>query len=131
MAAAALLGVTACTSAGPSGSAGSCAGPVLEAEPERVRAGQEVTVSGRWFFLGCADSFRNGTPSETQEPITDITVTVLLDGRTVAEEETGASGEDDSFSVTLALPADLPPGTAVVATDVAHAPEAEFSIESE
>ncbi|MFC6704749.1 hypothetical protein [Flexivirga alba] len=113
---------------GQQGFAASCAGPQLRLVGEQkrsqisvARAGQELTVTGRFYLDGCQDNGGVGTPRP-------LTVILSLRGhnQTVRLRAVLARGELGTFRATVRIPADYPLGTAKLTTHTVG-PQAELA----
>jgi hypothetical protein len=97
---------------GRGGAAMSCAAPVFDISPRTVRAGDPVSVHGRWFVANCADTVVNGV-RDAEVPIDEVRLRLTAADHeyplaTVHPDATGA------FDVTVTLPADVQPGPATL-----------------
>ena len=105
-----------CSAEPTTGTAASCAGPILQSESATVTPGKTVTVRGTGFLDGCADAFQNGTPMETERPMSGVVLTVTQADVVLVETRVTVA-EDGSFTEEVQLAEDLPAAPIVVSTD--------------
>jgi hypothetical protein len=109
-AAAAIAASLLLTGCGDSGAAAGCVGPQVEATPATLAAGDEVRVTGRWFFDDCYDTGQPGTPPATQ----DVELRLVTGGdpaQTFVLATVDADGEG-RIDTAITLPDDVPAGPA-------------------
>lgn len=122
------LVLAACSATPPPHSSGSCAGPILDSEPETASPGGTVEVQGTGFLDGCADAFQNGTPIETESPMSPVELTVTQSD-VVVMEATVTIAEDGSFTEVIQLPEDLGTAPVVVSTDATGSQALEITVD--
>ncbi|MDT0164177.1 hypothetical protein Q9R32_01235 [Actinotalea sp. AC32] len=116
--AALVLLTAACSSPGGSTggttSDGACAAPEVALSATEATAGDAVTVAGTNLFTDCYDTGQGGTPP----PRTGLDVTLeTADGTVVlATVDADPAG---TFEVEVRIPADTPPGDAVIVVSTA------------
>ncbi|GGB22287.1 hypothetical protein GCM10011492_10090 [Flexivirga endophytica] len=117
-----VAGVLARRAADHNGSSGgfaaSCAGPQLQLAGERehpgaavVRAGQTLTVTGRFYLDSCQDT--NHAPEP--HPLT-VGISLRGHGRTVLLRTVRAHGSLGTFRASVRIPADWPAGKTTLTT---------------
>jgi hypothetical protein len=109
-AAVAVTGLLLAGCATESGSAASCAAPIVRVTPAAFAPGDEVRVSGGGFFDDCYDTGQPGTPPATQ----DIEVRLLTTGDPAETFvlATVDADEDGGIEARSRTPDDVPPGPA-------------------
>lgn len=93
----------------------SCAGPSLEAKPQRVAPGQSFRVSGEGFAVGCNDTGQH----RRVPPDKDIRV-VFRQGERTWEPMTTVADGHYAFGASLEVPREARPGPAVVSASGAN-----------
>ncbi len=93
----------------------SCAGPSLEAEPQKIAPGRSFRVHGEGFAVGCNDTGQD----RRVPPDNDILLGFRQGERTWELSKTIAS-RDYSFGLDLEVPYDAAPGPAVVSASGAN-----------
>lgn len=113
LAAAGSVLLAGCAAAGHS--AASCAGPSLEAKPQKVAPGRSFRVSGEGFAVGCNDTGRH----RRVPPDKDILLGFRQGERTWELSTTVADGHY-AFGADLEVPGDARPGPAAVSASGAN-----------
>lgn len=104
-------------------SARSCAAPEIEISAPKVRADETVSISGQWFFDGCADAIvidQNGTEHKDEvHPLSNIHVTLEQNGTSFNLGATSAS-EDGSWTAEFPLPSQATTGEITISAGSAE-----------
>ncbi|MEK6312700.1 MAG: hypothetical protein V4755_18545 [Curtobacterium sp.] len=99
--------ITGCSA---SSAAGSCAGKVVQLGESDLRPGGEVALSVDWMWQTCEDT--GGVPRASDDVV--VTITPSATGTAVVLGRPTPEGPRFRVAGLFALPADLPPGDAVL-----------------
>lgn len=115
---AALLLLAGCGGGAPGGttsSSASCVAPSLSATPTSVHPGDDLRVTGDYFFATCNDTAANGGQPAEPEPLTGLTVLLRQGDRTwTLAQDVDAHGRLWSIDATAPVPTDVAAGEAEV-----------------
>ncbi|WP_157732657.1 hypothetical protein [Cellulomonas sp. PSBB021] len=107
-----------------SSSDGDCVAPVLAVSQSTVSPGDEITLTGSYFTVGCNDAGEDAPePSPTTAPV--LWAQEAAPGATVAE---ASIDEDGELTSTIVVPADAAAGDATVSVSLDGATTAEVSV---
>ena len=93
----------------------SCAGPTLEAKPNKVSPGRSFRVHGEGFAVGC-----DGTGGERRLPSDDNILLSVRQGERTWKLFKTVADRDYAFGLDLELPFGVAPGPAVVSASGAN-----------
>lgn len=121
---------------------GGCVGPIIglgstapvqppsETAPATVDRSGQVSVSGRWFFTGCSDTYVGGgcsgdgpsRPLETQSPMAGVRLELVQGTTTWPLGTVDATGDDDVVAWQVRIPEGARNGPAILAAGGAELP---------
>lgn len=99
-----------------SGTSTSCVPPKLSAFPNRVRAGQNVTIRGRDFFTNdCNDTASFGSTPLPRHPQAIVVLVLRSVGKQRILTAKATPATDGSFQIVIRVPASTPSGSLLLA----------------
>jgi hypothetical protein len=104
----------ACSSSGAGVAAASCVSPSLTAWSSTVRVGEQMKVSGQWFFADCNDVVIGGSKPPPNTPVAAVQLVLRTHGGQLFDLGVAHPDSEGSFTVTITVPEGAQAGPAQI-----------------